>query len=189
MGELRSGRAAQGWDQLDLLDPGHGVGARQGQGHGLAGGGGYLSGCTPPDVANGVQKKSAKKSRVFRVGDQGAQAPGDARETALLDELDAMGLSRVLLQVAHTVGFDNFMALWRVLDGSHEALADNDSGIYVRMPRMAAYKRYQRNRFIEAMAAMGMTHPEISRSVKRDLGETVSDRHIWRLMAGGRVKP
>ena len=170
-----------------MIDPGHGVGARQGQGHGLEGGGGYLSGCTPSEVANGVQKNSAKKSRVFRMAESGA-APADLREAALLDELDAMGLSRVLLQVAHAVGFDNFMAMWRVLDGSHESLSDNDSGIYIRMPRMAAYKRYQRNRFIEAMAGMGMTHPEISRSVKRDLGETVSDRHIWRLMAGGRVK-
>jgi hypothetical protein len=38
------------------------------------------------------------------------------------------------------------------------------------------------------MASMGMSQPEISRSVRRDLGEKVSDRHIWRLMAGSRVK-
>jgi hypothetical protein len=113
----------------------------------------------------------------------------DPREAALLSELDAMGLSRVMLQVAQTIGFDNFMAMWQILDGSHEAIADNDSGIYIRLQRMSAYKRYQRNRFIEAMAAMGMSQPEISRSVKRDLGEKVSDRHIWRLMAGGRVNP
>jgi hypothetical protein len=112
----------------------------------------------------------------------------DSREATLLDELDAMGLSSVMLNVARTIGFDNFMAAWRILDGAHEALSDNDSGIYIRMPRMSAYRRFQRNRFIEAMARMGMSHPEIARSVKRDLGEEVSDRHIWRLMAGGRVK-
>jgi len=111
------------------------------------------------------------------------------REAALLEELDAMGLSRVMLQVAHAIGFDNFMAMWRILDGAYETLTDNESGIAVRLPRLAAYKRYQRNRFIEAMAAMGKTQPEISRSVHRELGEKVSDRHIWRLMAGSRVKP
>ncbi len=181
MGEMRSGNRAQAWAQLDLLDPGHGVGARQGQGHALAGGGGYLDGCTPPEVAYGASKKIAKKFPV--------RADLDPREAALLAELDAMGLSRVLLQVAHTIGFDHFMAMWRILDGSYEAMADNDSGIYMRMPRMAAYKRYQRNRFIEALVQLGWSQPEISRAVKRDLGEDVSDRHIFRLMEGGRVKP
>lgn len=187
MGERRSGARAQAWDQLDLLDPEHGVGARQGQGQARPGGGGYLSGCTPPEVGQRALKKIARKIPRFGHGDNGA--PVDPREAALLDELDAMGLSRVMLQVAHTIGFDNFMAMWRILDGAHEAIAENDSGIYIRLQRLSAYRRYQRNRFIEAMAAVGMSHPEISRSVKRDLGEDVSDRHIWRLMAGGRVKP
>jgi hypothetical protein len=181
MGEKRTGLHAQAWSQLDLIEPGHGVGARQGQGHGQAGGGGYLSGCTPPEGGQRGPKKIAKKFS--------ANPDLDPREAALLDELDAMGLSRVMLQVAHKIGFDNFMEMWRILDASYEAIADNDSGIYIRLQRLNAYRRYQRNRFIEAMAAVGLSQPEISRSVKRDLGEEVSDRHIWRLMAGGRVKP
>lgn len=181
MGHKRSGAAAQAWDQLDLLDPGHGVWGRQGQGHDQPGGGGYLNECTPPEVLHRRLKKN------FAAVPANSQL--DPREAALLSELDAMGLSRVMLQVAQTIGFDNFMAMWRILDGSYESLSDNDSGIYIRLQRLSAYKRFQRNRFIEAMAAMGMTQPEISRSVKRDLGENVSDRHIWRLMAGGRIKP
>jgi hypothetical protein len=180
MGEKRSGTRAQAWDQLDLLPADPGVGARQGQGHGLAGGGGYLNGCTPSKVGQRRLKKIAKNF---------SQKPEvDPREASLLDELDAMGLSSVMLNVARTIGFDNFMAMWRILDGAHEAISENDSGIYIRLQRLSAYRRYQRNRFIEAMAGMGMSHPEISWSVKRDLGEEVSDRHIWRLMAGGRVK-
>lgn len=183
MGERRSGARAQGWDQLDLLGPEHGVGARQGHGQAGPGGGGYLSGCTPPEVGQRGLKKLAKKFS--------GKPNLDPREAALLDELDAMGLSRVMLQVAHAIGFDNFMAMWRILDSSYESMADNDSGIYLRLQRLSAYRRYQRNRFIEAMAAMGLSHPEITSAVKRDLGEEVSDRHIWRLMAGGRdrVKP
>lgn len=181
MGEMRSATRAQAWDQLDLLGDEHGVGARQAHGHAGAGGGGYLSTCTPPEVR---QRGSKKIAKIFS-----ASPNGDPREAALLDELDAMGLSRVMLQVAHAIGFDNFMAMWHILDASFEARADNDSGIYVRLQRLSAYRRYQRNRFIEAMAAMGMAQPEIARAVERDLGEKVSDRHIWRLMAGGRVKP
>ncbi len=183
MGHRRSGTAAQAWAQLDLIDPEHGVGARQGHGQAGPGGGGYLSACTPPEVGQRGLKKIAKKFS--------GKPDLDPREAALLDELDAMGLSRVMLQVAHAIGFDNFMAMWRILDSSYESIADNDSGIYVRLQRLSAYRRYQRNRFIEAMVGMGLSQPEISRAVKRDLGEEVSDRHIWRLMAGGRdrVKP
>lgn len=181
MGNRRSGAAAQTWDQLDLLDPEQGVGGRQGIGHDQVGGGGYLNECTPPEVRQGRARKKFAKFP--------ANSQLDPREAALLSELDAMGLSRVMLQIAQTIGFDNFMAMWEILDGSYEAMADNDSGIYIRLQRLSAYKRFQRNRFIEAMAAMGMSQPEISRSVTRDLGEKVSNRHIWRLMAGGRIKP
>lgn len=188
MRHRRSGTAAQTWDQLDMLPGEQGVGGRQAMGHDQPGGGGYLNGCTPPEVAKGARKKISKISCFAPKAEPGT-AGVDPREAALLDELDAMGLSRVMLQIAHTIGFDHFMAMWRILDAAHEALADNDSGIYIRLQRLSAYKRFQRNRFIEAMVAMGMSQPEISRAVKRDLGEKVSDRHIWRLMAGGRIKP
>lgn len=191
MGERRSGSRAQTnpwaqselWTELAVDERGCGqprVGARQGKGEAKPGGGGYLNGCTPSEVGQGDLKKNGRKFS--------PRPDLDAREAALLSELDAMGLSSVMLQIAQCIGFDNFMAMWAVLDGTHEALADNDSGIYVRLPRLSAYRRYQRNRFIEAMAALGMSHPEISNAVKRDLGENVSRRHIWRLMAGGRIK-
>lgn len=181
MRDRRSARRAQAWDQLDLLGDGQGVGGGQGQGHGQAGGGGYPDGCTPPELRQRPPKNFAKSSLLAANGDI---AP---REAALLAELEQMGLSRVVLQVAHAIGFDNFMATWRILDGAYEARTDNDSGIYVRLPRLSAYRRYQRNRFIESLAALGHTQQEISHQVKRHLGEDVSDRHIWRLMAAGRV--
>ena len=180
MTEKRSGEGAQSWTQLALLPPEPGVGARHGQEPGPEGGGGYLNECTPSKTGQRRLKKIAKNF---------SQKPeSDPREAAMLDELDAMGLSRTMLRVARTIGFDNFMAMWRILDDAHEAISENDSGIYIRLQRLSAYRRYQRNRFIEAMVRMGMSQPEIARSVKRDLGEEVSDRHIWRLMAGGRVK-
>lgn len=129
----------------------------------------------------------AKFRRKLATGDPGG-ASVNPREAALLDELDAMGLSRVLLQVAHAIGFDNFMVMWRILDATPDIYTDSESGLGLRMPRMAAYRRYQRNRFIEALAAMGLSHSEIQRAVLRELGEKVSDRHTHRLMAPGRVR-
>lgn len=186
MGHKRSRKHAQPWAQLDLLDGGHGVGARQPGSAAQPGGGGYLNVCTPPEVAKGIEKKIAKNFR-FPQTEKFGQAAVDPREMALLDELEAMGLSRVMLQIAHAIGVDHFMAMWQILDSSYEAMMDNDSGIYIRLQRLSAYRRYQRNRFIEAMAAMGKSQPEISRMVKRELGESMTDRHIFRLMSKGKV--
>lgn len=186
MGHKRSRKHAQPWAQLDLLDGGHGVGARQPGSAAQPGGGGYLNVCTPPEVAKGLEKKIAKNFR-FPQTEKFGQAAVDPREMALLDELEAMGLSRVMLQIAHAIGVDHFMAMWQILDSSYEAMTDNDSGIYIRLQRLSAYRRYQRNRFIEAMAAMGKSQPEISRMVKRELGESMTDRHIFRLMSKGKV--
>lgn len=189
MGHKRSKTNARPWEQMDLMGLGQGVGGRHTPTITQPGGGGYLNGCTPPKVAleeKTAQKKFGKILRFAPVG-QNSDKPVDSRELALLDELDSMGLSRVMLQIAHTIGFDNFMAMWQILDGSYEAMADNDSGIYIRLQRLSAYRRFQRNRFIEAMAVVGMTHPEIAKSVKRDLGEKVSDRHLRRLMKPAKV--
>lgn len=188
MGEKRSATAAQAWQQLDLLGGAHGVGARQGHGQPLAGGGGYLASCTPPELPKGAKKNSATFAGKPRTGAPWSGPDADPREAAMLDELEAMGLSRVMLQVAHAVGFDGFMAAWAILDRAPEALSENESSIFVRMPRLSAYRRYQRNRFIEALVALGKSQPEIKAAVNRDLREEVSDRHIWRLMANAQAR-
>lgn len=99
-----------------------------------------------------------------------------------------MGLSSVMLQVAAQIGFDAFMAMWQILDLAPDALTDSESAIHVRLPRLQAYRRYQRNRFVEALAAAGWTQPEIREKVKAELGEELSQRHTRRLMASRRVR-
>ncbi len=106
----------------------------------------------------------------------------------MVAELEAMGLSAVLLQVAVAIGFDAFMAMWRVLDRADELMTDNGSGIQLRMPRLSAYRRFQRNRFVEVLADAGWSQPEIRAHIERQLGEKLSNRHTRRLMAARRVK-
>ena len=163
MAESRSGEAAGA--QLDwvgdLPSPGSawGVGARQARSGPLAGGGGYLDECTIPDVW----------------------------ERAKIRELADMGLPRVWVRAAVAIGYDNFIALWRILDESIELRSESESMILVRLRRFASYKRYQRNRMVEALAAQGVGHDEIRSIVNSDLGEFLSLRHIERLANKGRL--
>ncbi|MFN4360484.1 MAG: hypothetical protein ACK4F4_07150 [Hylemonella sp.] len=187
--ELRSGRPARVWVQFELLPfdegmgmPGQGVGARQAQAGPLPGGGGYLDESGGPELQEGPRKKFAG------IAVSGAGTPEQIREAQLLRELDDMGLSNVLLQVAHAIGFDNFMRMWQLLDMLPEALTDSESAILLRMPRHRAYRRYQRNRFVEALAAAGWSQPDILAKVKTELGENLSKRHTRRLMSSRRVR-
>ncbi len=158
--ELRSGMRAP--VQLDWVGdvPVHGVGARQAGQRLRAGGGGYLNECTTPELW----------------------------EEAKFRELADMGLPGVWLAVAREIGYDKFMALWRILDAAIELRSDSDSMIEVQLRRFASFRRYQRNRFIEALANLGCTDKEIRLRVRRELGEDLSLYHIYRLASKRRVR-
>lgn len=158
--EKRSGNAAGA--QLDWVGhaPGQGVGARQGRARGGRRGGGYLNECTPSELW----------------------------EEAKIRELAEMGLPGFWLEVVREIGFDRFILLWRRLDREASMRADSDSMILVQLRRFSSYERYQRNRFIEALAGMGLSPADIRARVLSDLGEELSDRHILRLSARRRVR-
>ena len=189
MSQRRSARAARVWVQYDLIPfdplpglPAQGVGGRHAPPLPSRRGGGYLDECKRSELSPKASKKFAG------IPVSGAGTPEQIREAQLLSELDAMGLSSVMLQVAAQIGFDNFMAMWQILDGAPEALTDSESAIHLRLPRLQAYRRYQRNRFVEALAAAGWTQPEIRKKVKAELGEDLSQRHTRRLMSSRRVR-
>lgn len=158
--ERRSGWHARA--QLDWVGdlPSTGVGARQAGPRLRAGGGGYLNECNTPELW----------------------------EEAKFRELADMGLPGVWLAVAREAGYDKFMAIWRILDAAIELRSDSDSMIEVQLRRFGSFRRYQRNRFIEALANLGCTDKEIRGRVKRELGEDLSLSHIYRLAAPRRVR-
>ena len=131
------------------------------------GGGGYLNECNRSDVS----KRDL--------------------EVAKIRELEDMGLPNIWLRVARAIGFENFMQFWRIVDTAAEhremRLSDNESMIEVQMRRYASFKRYQRNRFIETLAAGGHSATEIQQAVKGQLGESLSRNHIVRLARRGRM--
>ncbi|MFN4360540.1 MAG: hypothetical protein ACK4F4_07435 [Hylemonella sp.] len=130
----------------------------------------------------------ARPKKFAGIAAHGAGSSDQIRESMMLAELDAMGLSSTALQVAARIGFDNFMAVWQLLDMLPDTWSENESAILWRLPRLQAWRRYQRNRFVEALATAGWTQPEIRARVKQELGEDLSDRHMRRLMSNTRVR-
>lgn len=152
------------WDasqQVDWVghDDAQGVGARQPEVHAPGRGGGYLDECTTPQVWEDVK---------FR-------------------ELADMGLPLVWLEVARAIGYDNFIKMWKILDADYER-KDNTDGrmIELEMRRFRSFRRYQRNRFIEALAPF-LDNAAIRVRVYQELGENLSLNHVKRLANRRRI--
>lgn len=151
----------QGIDQADapILPLQQGVGGRQADLPLRPGGGRYQDICTVLSFCVGA----------------GTEKKRDPR----LDELYTMGLPRINLQVAEAIGFDAFMKLWRILDADESIHKDRMIEFPIRPYR--SYLRFQRNRYIETLAALGVPSSVIREMLKRQLGEEISERHIFNL--------
>lgn len=151
--------------QLTLFTDG--VGARHAATPLPTGGGGYPETCTVFEFS--ARPPESKKN-------------GDPR----LDELARMGLQRVWMDVAEEIGVDAFLAVWRILDADPSA-RHKEGFLQLNLKLYRSYLRYQRNRYIEALAARGLKPLEIQRSLVRQLCESVSLRHISRIAGGDRL--
>lgn len=100
-----------------------------------------------------------------------------------------MGMPDWLLQIAQAIGVDHTLTMWRILDAQRGRRSDDGLMINLQLRPFSSYRRYQRNRFIEALGAVGFSVDEIRSKVKRELGEELSRRHILRLTTPSRVKP
>ena len=160
MHETRSATPAGA--QLDWVndDAMQGVGARHRHGQPTPGGGGYLGECTPSQLW----------------------------EDAKFRELADMGLPQVWLLVAHELGYDAFLRLWRTLDAAVELRSDTESMIEVQLRRYSSFQRFQRNRYIETLVDQGLNNRQIRARVKVDIGEELSPKHIERLANRRRVQ-
>ncbi|MFZ5514678.1 MAG: hypothetical protein ACOZAH_09080 [Pseudomonadota bacterium] len=94
-----------------------------------------------------------------------------------------MGLPRVWMEIAEQIGALAFLTVWRMLSAD-EAVQDEH---YVYVPQFSGYLRYQRNRFILALAAEGIRPEEIRRRVRHELCEEISRAHILRIIRNNRT--
>lgn len=151
--------------QMPLFE--EGVGARLPPPAPLPGGGGYLETCT-------VLKFSTRPPE--------SKKNADPRH----DELARMGLQRVWLDVAEEIGVDAFLAVWRILDSDPSA-RHKEGFLQINLKLYRSYLRFQRNRYIEALAARGLKPLDIQRNLIRQLRESVSLRHISRIAGGDKL--
>lgn len=103
-----------------------------------------------------------------------------------LHELDRMGLQRVWLDVAEEIGVDAFLSVWRIIDAD-PAARHKEGFLQINLKLYRSYLRFQRNRYIEALARKGLKPLEIQRNLVRQLRESVSLRHISRIAGGDKL--
>jgi hypothetical protein len=109
-------------------------------------------------------------------------APPDPR----LAELRRMGMQHYWVEVAEAVGVDAFLAMWRIIDRQKSLQLDPaGSGSLVHLRSYDSYLRFQRNRWIECLAEAGVPTKEIRRRVAEQIGENLTERHIYRLRKRG----
>lgn len=134
-------------------------------------GGGYPDNCNAFEFDGGVKK----------IG-------GDPR----LDELASMGLPEYWLQVADYLGVDAFLGMWRILDANRNSIpASKCSGANSMAPTLRTYSnylRFQKNRFVETLAAQGVEPKDIQKRVETQLCESISIVHIRRLTQKNKIK-
>lgn len=139
-----------------------GVGGRQEPDPQSARGGGYQDNCTVLNFEPALEKKR------------------DPR----LDELHAMGLQRIWIDIGEKIGVDNLLIMWRMLDSDHDSHAD-DGRLLIPIRRFRTYARYQRNRYIETLIDMNFSPREIKEKLERQLCEKISIRNILRIARKG----
>lgn len=109
-------------------------------------------------------------------GDALPVAPAPVALDPRIAELSTVGIPRVWIRVAREIGFDSFMAMWRILmQGGHI-----DERCRVVVPNYQRYLRFQRNRMIRQLIDDGHDVAEIRAQVKAATGEDVSESHIRR---------
>lgn len=156
--EKRSSADGIGRDgQLSCADVA-GVGGRQALPPFPGWGGGYQDNCT---VLNFEKKRDQR-----------------------LDELRAMGLQRVWIDIAEKIGVDNLLIAWRMLDSDETNHADQGR-LLIPIRRYRTYIRFQRNRYIEALVELKLSPREIKEKIERQLCEKISVRNILRIAKRG----
>ncbi len=93
-----------------------------------------------------------------------------------------MGVSDAWLRIAEAIGPENFLVMWRMADSEPvfrvTGGAIERGYLQMRLRPFKAWMRYQRNRFIETLAAERKTPTEIQEAVEQQLRERISRRHI-----------
>ncbi len=101
-------------------------------------------------------------------------------------ELRQLRLGDAWLAVAELIGFDRFIAVWRLLTSSDAWLDERNR---ISLPSFKQYLRLQRNLLIKSLLDDGHSTAEIRARVKSALGEDMDLSHLLKIVAKLKVKP
>ena len=94
-----------------------------------------------------------------------------------LDALRQMGLHHTWQQVAAAIGMDAFLEMWRILDAEERFHHEGD-GLRVSLRRYRSFLRFERDRYICALADAGLSTNDIRQRLADQFGENLSPKRI-----------
>jgi hypothetical protein len=113
-----------------------------------------------------------------------SEAP--ARDPRIAELID-IGMPELWINVAHLIGYDDFVALWAAWS-AEPSLRGRRNAIELRLRTIRSFEKYQRNRYIETLVSAGLKPSQIYTMLQTELGETMSFRHLKRLTNAAKVR-
>ncbi|WP_267391300.1 hypothetical protein [Snodgrassella sp. B3088] len=94
--------------------------------------------------------------------------------------LREIGLNATLQKIAATIGVDNFLKMWAILDNDESTHSDSGA-LNLHIRSFSAWTRYERNRLIKFLAGQGLSNREIAKVVADQFNERLDLSYISRL--------
>ena len=142
-----------------------GVGGRQDNTNTPQWGGGYLD----------VYPKSAKAFYQKMLADN------------RIDDLRSHGLADYWIEIAESIGYDNFVCMWQILDKKNNHMNCKDSS-RIRVPFFSQFLKFQRNKYILFLRESGKKTSHIQYLLKKELCENLTVVHILRIIKKHTIK-
>ena len=87
----------------------------------------------------------------------------------------------MFLDVAEVIGFEAFMAMWKIFDAEPSLRDQGPSAMRIIMRPLGAWQRYERNRYIEHLFTSGLSDAEVLTRLDRQLHTDLADVSVRRL--------
>ncbi len=96
-------------------------------------------------------------------------------------QLETLKLPEAWVDLAHKVGLENFLMVWRTFDSIVNCLHEGE-GRRLYIPDYKKWEKKQRNQFIKCQAEKGYSVTEIRKQLKTHLNESCSDSMIYKIL-------
>ncbi|MBF0453652.1 MAG: hypothetical protein HQL72_02405 [Magnetococcales bacterium] len=96
-------------------------------------------------------------------------------------ELKQLGLNPCWIEIAETVGYEDFLKIWRILDRKNLHTGGRENS-RITIPLFSRLVRQQRNQVLRTMAAEGATLQELIACSVNQFGMSITWRSVYRIL-------